>query len=125
MVQFHWGGGTPTYLSAAQLEELFLFTKERFTFAPDAEIGVEVDPRVTREEQLRRCAAWDSTGSPWASRISTPWCRRTVRRIQPYEMTRALFDLCRALAFRIDQRRPDLWASASDAGKLSWILWTR
>ena len=52
VVQFHWGGGTPTYLSAAQLEHLFLYFKERFRFAPDAEIGVEVDPRVTREDQL-------------------------------------------------------------------------
>src|SRR5215467_13737631 len=47
VTQFHWGGGTPTYLSPAQIEDLFGFTRERFTFGPDAEIGIEVDPRVT------------------------------------------------------------------------------
>src|SRR5215469_14642168 len=47
VTQFHWGGGTPTYLSPEQLEDLFTFTHERFTFAPEAEIGIEVDPRVT------------------------------------------------------------------------------
>ena len=26
VVQLHWGGGTPTYLSPAQIEDLFLYT---------------------------------------------------------------------------------------------------
>ncbi|MGH9592884.1 MAG: radical SAM protein, partial [Bryobacteraceae bacterium] len=52
VVQFHWGGGTPTYLSPEQMEDLFLFTAERFTFAPEAEIGIEVDPRVTTPAHL-------------------------------------------------------------------------
>src|SRR5512136_2276526 len=51
VAQFHWGGGTPTYLNASQLEHLFQYVRERFRFAPDAEIGLEVDPRVTREDQ--------------------------------------------------------------------------
>src|ERR1700681_1793942 len=52
VVQFHWGGGTPTYLTPAQMDELFGFTRERFDFAADAEIGIEVDPRVTNREHL-------------------------------------------------------------------------
>src|SRR5882724_1307648 len=52
VVQFHWGGGTPTYLTPAQMEELFGFAAQRFSFAPDAEIGIEVDPRVTSVAQL-------------------------------------------------------------------------
>src|SRR5262247_3895747 len=52
VVQFHWGGGTPTYSSPAQLEDLFGHTKERFQFSSDAEIGIEVDPRVTSREHL-------------------------------------------------------------------------
>src|SRR6202158_2519161 len=51
VVQFHWGGGTPTYSTPAQLEDLFSYTKERFTFSPDAESGIEVDPRVTSRER--------------------------------------------------------------------------
>jgi len=39
------GGGTPTYLTPEQMEQLFRYTAERFTFAPDAEIGIEIDPR--------------------------------------------------------------------------------
>ncbi|MGB9459716.1 MAG: hypothetical protein WCA94_02380, partial [Candidatus Acidiferrum sp.] len=37
VVQFHWGGGTPTYLTPPQIEDLFGFTHNHFTFAPDAE----------------------------------------------------------------------------------------
>ena len=47
VVQFHWGGGTPTYLTPDQIEDLFAFTKEHFRFDADSEIGIEVDPRVT------------------------------------------------------------------------------
>ncbi len=47
VVQFHWGGGTPTYLTPEQMEDLFGFAAEKFSFAPDAEIGIEVDPLVT------------------------------------------------------------------------------
>src|SRR3981081_1352825 len=52
IVQFHWGGGTPTYLTPEQMAELFGFAKENFRFAPDAEIGIEIDPRVTSRQHL-------------------------------------------------------------------------
>src|SRR4029077_15396688 len=52
VIQFHWGGGTPTYLSPAQMEELFGHARERFAFASDAEICLEVVPRVTTREHL-------------------------------------------------------------------------
>src|ERR1700677_3644303 len=45
VVQFHWGGGTPTYLTPEQMEDLFGHAFERFGFERDAEIGIEVDPR--------------------------------------------------------------------------------
>src|SRR5262249_16989162 len=39
--QMHWGGGTPTYLSCAQIEALFGNIAKHFRFAPDAEIALE------------------------------------------------------------------------------------
>src|SRR5579872_4623855 len=47
VVQSHWGGGTPTYLTPAQIEDLFGAIRERFNFTDDSEIGIEIDPRVT------------------------------------------------------------------------------
>ena len=99
VVQFHWGGGTPTYQSAAQLEDLFLFTKERFTIAPDAEIGIEVDPRVTDEEQVRVLRRLGFNRISMGIQDFNPVVQKTIHRVQPYEATKELFDLCRALNF--------------------------
>lgn len=43
--QMHWGGGTPTYLSKAQISRLMTMLRQHFDFLPDAEISIEVDPR--------------------------------------------------------------------------------
>jgi oxygen-independent coproporphyrinogen-3 oxidase len=99
VVQFHWGGGTPTYLSASQLEHLFLYTKERFRFAPDAEIGIEVDPRVTREDQLITLRRLGFNRISMGIQDFNPEVQKIVRRIQPYEKTQAVYSLCRSLAF--------------------------
>ncbi len=99
VVQFHWGGGTPTYQSAAQLEDLFLFTSERFAIAQDAEIGIEVDPRVTSEEQVRTLRRLGFNRISMGIQDFNPVVQKTIHRVQPYESTKALFDLCRELGF--------------------------
>jgi oxygen-independent coproporphyrinogen-3 oxidase len=99
VVQFHWGGGTPTYLDAAQLENLFHCTREFFAFAPDAEIGVEIDPRVTTGDQLATLRRLGFNRISMGIQDFNPEVQKIVRRIQPYEQTRAVFDLCRSLAF--------------------------
>ena len=98
--QLHWGGGTPTYYAADQLERVFAGIAAHFAFTPDAEIGVEIDPRVTSETQLaalRRCGF---------NRLSmgiqdfAPEVQQAVNRIQSYEMTRDLVLEARALGYR-------------------------
>lgn len=99
VIQFHWGGGTPTYLNASQIEQLFSYTKERFDFAPDAEIGVEIDPRVTQELQLSTLRRLGFNRISMGIQDFNPEVQKKVRRIQPYELTKAIFDACRSLAF--------------------------
>jgi oxygen-independent coproporphyrinogen-3 oxidase len=99
IVQFHWGGGTPTYMSPEQLEDLFLFTKQRFRFAPDAEIGVEVDPRVTTEDHVNTLRSLGFNRISMGVQDFNPVVQKTVHRVQPYEMTKMLVDLCRAAGF--------------------------
>jgi oxygen-independent coproporphyrinogen-3 oxidase len=99
VIQFHWGGGTPTYLTPAQMEDLFGYAQERFAFAPGAEIGIEVDPRVTS------CAHLESLRRLGFNRLSMgiqdfqPKVQETIRRVQPYEMTRDLIVASRELGF--------------------------
>ena len=52
LAQLHWGGGTPTYLDAAQMERLLKMIQVHFPFAPDAEISIEADPRFTDAEKI-------------------------------------------------------------------------
>ena len=99
VIQFHWGGGTPTYLSPAQLADLFAFTRERFSFAPDAEIGLEVDPRVTSREHLETLRALGFNRLSMGIQDFEPTVQQTIHRVQPYELTRNLIIAARELGF--------------------------
>ncbi len=53
VTQMHFGGGTPTYFSPEQLEEVIIAVKEIFpNFASDAEVSCEVDPRYFTVEHM-------------------------------------------------------------------------
>jgi oxygen-independent coproporphyrinogen-3 oxidase len=100
--QLHFGGGTPTYLSDAQMEELMLHLRRCFQFAPDqvGEYSIEVDPRtVTRERVL-------SLRRQGFNRISLgvqdydPQVQAAVNRIQPEHETQAIIDAAREAEFR-------------------------
>ncbi len=56
LVQYHWGGGTPTHHPPAELAALHETLLDHFTLAPDAEVAVEVDPRVTTDAHLETLA---------------------------------------------------------------------
>jgi oxygen-independent coproporphyrinogen-3 oxidase len=99
VVQFHWGGGTPTYLTPPQIEELFGFTREHFTFAPDAEIGIEVDPRVTSREHLQTLRKLGFNRLSMGIQDFHPLVQKTINRVQPLELTAGLIQSARALGF--------------------------
>jgi oxygen-independent coproporphyrinogen III oxidase len=99
VIQFHWGGGTPTYLSPAQMEDLFEHTRRQFTFAADSEIGLEVDPRVTSRAHLESLRKLGFNRLSMGIQDFEPKVQETIRRVQPYEMTRDLILAARELGF--------------------------
>jgi oxygen-independent coproporphyrinogen-3 oxidase len=99
VTQFHWGGGTPTYLSPEQIEDLFTYTRERFTFAPDAEIGIEVDPRVTTPAHMEVVRKMGFNRLSMGIQDFKEEVQKAVHRIQPYEVTRDLIASARQLGF--------------------------
>src|SRR5258707_11305500 len=99
VVQFHWGGGTPTSLTPEQIEDLFAFTKEHFHFDPDSEIGIEVDPRVTSREHLETLRKLGFSRLSMGIQDFHADVQQAVHRIQPYEMTRDLLLAARDLGF--------------------------
>src|SRR5258708_17951244 len=99
IVQFHWGGGTPTYLTPEQMEQLFGYTAERFTFAPDAEIGIEIDPRVTTQAHLEALRRLGFNRLSMGIQDFHPEVQEVIHRIQPLELTRELIMSARKLGF--------------------------
>ena len=93
--QMHWGGGTPTYYPAADLERLFRAFAERFSFTGDAEIGIEVDPRVTTAEQITRLRRLGFNRISMGVQDFAPEVQQAVHRIQSYEITWALVECAR------------------------------
>jgi oxygen-independent coproporphyrinogen-3 oxidase len=100
VTQYHWGGGTPTYLSPEQMRRLHGAVRDRFAFDPDAEAAIEVDPRVTTTEHL------DTLRELGFNRLSvgvqdfTTDVQEAIGRRQTFEQTVALVDRARALGFR-------------------------
>lgn len=57
VVQIHWGGGTPTHLTAEQIRDLGAHLQDRFRLTPDAEISLEADPRTLTKERMAAAAS--------------------------------------------------------------------
>jgi oxygen-independent coproporphyrinogen-3 oxidase len=97
--QLHWGGGTPTYLTPAQIEDLYGHIHSRFNFSDTAEISVEVDPRVTTREHALAMRRVGFNRVSMGIQDFDPLVQKTIRRIQPYTETRQLFDYCREIGY--------------------------
>jgi oxygen-independent coproporphyrinogen-3 oxidase len=97
--QLHWGGGTPTYYSAAQLDRVFARLTRHFTIDPDAEIALEIDPRVTTREQLTALRRLGFNRLSLGVQDFTPEVQDAVNRVQTAAETAALVDHARALGF--------------------------
>lgn len=97
--QLHWGGGTPTYYAAEQLARVFARISRHFTVTPRAEIGVEIDPRVTSAEHLSTLRGLGFNRLSMGVQDFTPAVQRAVNREQSYERTRELVDHARLLGF--------------------------
>ena len=95
VVQVHWGGGTPTYLTPVQAGRLAEHLFDAFRPAPDAEISVEVDPRVTTAEHLEVLHRRGFNRVSMGVQDFDPEVQELVNRVQPYDLTKALVDAAR------------------------------
>lgn len=97
--QLHWGGGTPTFLSPDQIEDLYSYIATRFSFSDSPEVSIEIDPRVTTDHHLQTLRRVGFNRVSLGIQDFNPLVQKTIHRIQPFEYTRRLFDNCRALGF--------------------------
>ena len=100
--QLHLGGGTPTYLSDAQMQELMEHLRRCFQFAPDAigEYSIEVDPRTVSAERVHSLRRQGFNRISLGVQDFDPAVQAAVNRVQPEAETRAIIDAARAAGFR-------------------------
>ena len=97
--QIHWGGGTPTFLTEAQIERLWTEITRRFTPLPDAEVAIEVHPALTTPGQLTLLRRLGFNRVSMGLQDFDPLVQQATNRIQTPEQTRALLEHARGLGF--------------------------
>lgn len=99
VVQYHWGGGTPTYLQVGEMRELQQVVTECFDILPDAEVAIEVDPRVTSREQIDLLRAMGFNRLSMGVQDFDPDVQAIISRNQTEQQTRDLFAYSRSAGF--------------------------
>ncbi len=92
----HWGGGTPTMLSAADFAGLMTGLRDDFRFAPDAEVAVEIDPRTLDRDKVAALAEAGVNRASLGVQDLNAEVQAAINRIQPYEMTALAVERLRA-----------------------------
>ncbi len=96
VIQMHFGGGTPTYFSAQQLQEIIAEIKAYFpNFIRDAEVSCEIDPRHINEEQMQTLSQAGFNRVSFGLQDFNEKVQVAVHRIQPYTITKEAMDLAR------------------------------
>ena len=98
-VQLHFGGGSPTFLRPDEIRRLGEIIHKHFSFAPDIEASVEVDPRRLTREHLVALREIGFNRASMGVQDFNPKVQEAVHRIQPREMTQQAMDWMRELGY--------------------------
>lgn len=101
VVQLHFGGGTPTFLSRDEQERLFSILHQYFTFAADdvGEFSIEIDPRTVSHDDLRHLRGLGFNRVSFGVQDFNPEVQQAVNRIQPYDEVKATVEAARACGY--------------------------
>ncbi|MBL8304502.1 MAG: oxygen-independent coproporphyrinogen III oxidase, partial [Ideonella sp.] len=97
--QLHLGGGSPTFLSDAELAQLMDVLRGAFTVLPKAEVSIEVDPRTVDAARLKHLASLGFNRVSFGVQDFDPQVQKAVHRVQSEEMVRNLVVSARELGF--------------------------
>ena len=97
--QLHLGGGSPTFLSDAELAQLMTMLRRNFQFATGGEYSVEIDPRTVTRERLAVLAEQGFNRLSFGVQDFEPAVQKAVHRIQPAEQVFDLVAAARELGF--------------------------
>jgi oxygen-independent coproporphyrinogen-3 oxidase len=99
--QLHWGGGTPTFISHAQMRELMQVTRQHFQLHDDdsGEYSIEVDPREADAETIALLRDLGFNRLSLGVQDFDPLVQKAVNRLQSIEQTAEVLNAARATGF--------------------------
>lgn len=102
VTQLHWGGGTPTFLSPAELTQLMHVLAKHFLLidSPEREYSIELDPRSVDGSTLALLKGLGFNRLSMGVQDFDPAVQRAVNRIQPFEMVESLVASVREHRFK-------------------------
>ena len=99
VLQVHLAGGTPNYLSEAQLTRLAEMLERRFHLVPETERSIECDPRRASAGQLELLHALGFRSISFGVQDLDPDVQRAIGRIQSEELIRDVYWMAREIGF--------------------------
>jgi len=97
--QMHWGGGTPTFLTKAQISRLLAALRQHFSFAPDVEMSIEVDPREIELDVVDHLRTEGFNRLSMGVQDFNKQVQQSVNRVQDEAMIFALMERARQSGF--------------------------
>ena len=97
--QLHLGGGTPTFLSDSEIEDLMAMIRRNFALVPGGEYSVEVDPRTVTPERLHNLHRLGFNRLSFGVQDFDPAVQKAVHRVQPAEQVFSLVEAAREIGF--------------------------
>ncbi len=97
--QLHLGGGTPTFLSDDELQQLMDMIRRSFTLVPGGEYSIEIDPRTVNAARLEKLAQLGFNRLSFGVQDFDPDVQKAVHRVQPAEQVFALMAEARRIGF--------------------------
>jgi oxygen-independent coproporphyrinogen-3 oxidase len=100
VVQMHWGGGTPTFLSHEELAGLFQAVRRHLRLQDEGEYSIEIDPRTLRADTLALLRELGFNRLSFGVQDFDPEVQRAVHRLQDEQQTADAIAQARQLGFR-------------------------
>jgi oxygen-independent coproporphyrinogen-3 oxidase len=100
--QLHWGGGTPTFISLKEMQDLMRVTGEHFTLADDdaGEYSIEIDPREATAETIKTLREVGFNRLSLGVQDLDERVQKAVNRIQSEAETMTVLEAARDNGFR-------------------------
>ncbi|NJO17191.1 MAG: oxygen-independent coproporphyrinogen III oxidase [Thioploca sp.] len=102
VVQLHWGGGTPTFISHAEMRDLMRITRQHFQLLDNdqGEYSIEIDPRETRSDTIALLRELGFNRMSLGVQDLDPQVQQAVNRLQSEELTFGVLESARREGFK-------------------------